>query len=297
MRQIFVDNLCQEAEKNPDIWLLTADLGYSFLESFAESFPDRFINVGVAEQNMIGIAAGLALSGKKVFVYSIINFLILRCFEQIRHDIVYHNLDVKLVGIGGGFSYGSAGYSHHGLEDINLMSSLTDIHIFAPSRATEIVENVLYMSRVKTPCYLRLDKVNLSEDFQEKESLQGSEKQKLLVFGYGSLVNDLLGIFTENVKVISLNCIHPINTEKVLKEAIGFKKILILEEHVESLVSLRLERILFQDSPKRDIQRLFVRKPYFSVSGDHVFLKDKNSLSSLELIQHVSQFLKKVDGT
>ena len=109
MRTAFIETLLDLAEHDERIWLLCGDLGYSVLERFAERFPGRFVNVGVAEQNMTGVAAGLALSGKIVFTYSIANFPIMRCLEQIRNDVCYHNLNVKIVAVGGGLAYGSAG--------------------------------------------------------------------------------------------------------------------------------------------------------------------------------------------
>src|ERR1044071_8113758 len=124
MRTTFIESLSQAASENPDIWLLCGDLGYSVLEPFAARIPERYINDGVAEQNMAGIAAGIALSGKTVFIYSIGNFPTLRCLEQLRNDVCHHGADVKVVSVGGGFAYGNQGYSHHAIEDVAVMSAL-----------------------------------------------------------------------------------------------------------------------------------------------------------------------------
>lgn len=121
MRTAFIETLCELAAADPRIWLLTGDLGFSVLEVFAERFPDRYVNMGVAEQNMTGVAAGLAMSGKIVFTYSIANFPTLRCLEQIRNDVCYHEASVKVVAVGGGLSYGNLGYTHHGIEDLAVM--------------------------------------------------------------------------------------------------------------------------------------------------------------------------------
>ena len=117
MRGAFINSLLALAQRDSRVWLLTGDLGFSVLEPFATRFPKRFVNAGVAEQNMISVAAGLAHSGKRVFVYSIANFPTLRCYEQIRNDVCYHGLPVRIVSVGGGLAYGSAGYTHHGVED------------------------------------------------------------------------------------------------------------------------------------------------------------------------------------
>src|SRR3954452_2238918 len=124
MRTAFIEGLVELAGRDPRIHLLTADLGYSGLERFRDTFPTRYTNVGVAEQNLIGLAAGMALCGKVVFVYSIANFPTLRCFEQIRNDVCYHKANVKVVAVGGGLAYGAQGYTHHGVEDLAVLRAL-----------------------------------------------------------------------------------------------------------------------------------------------------------------------------
>ena len=158
MRAAFIETMLDLAEHEERIWLLCGDLGYSVLERFAERFPGRFVNVGVAEQNMTGVAAGLALSGKIVFTYSIANFPIMRCLEQIRNDICYHDLNVKIVAVGGGFAYGSAGYSHHALEDLVIMRSLPNMTVLAPGDPTEARLAIRAVLSHTGPCYMRFGK-------------------------------------------------------------------------------------------------------------------------------------------
>src|SRR3989344_6160594 len=133
MRIAFIETLIKEAEKNKNIMLLTGDLGFTVFEKFQERFPDRFINVGVAEQNLMGIAAGLSFSGKIVFAYSIATFATMRPFEQIRTDIASHNTSVIIVGSGAGLSYGHDSITHHAVEDIHLMRAVPGITIFCPA--------------------------------------------------------------------------------------------------------------------------------------------------------------------
>ena len=121
MRTEFIKNLIAHAKNKKNIFLLVADIGYGVVEEFQKEFPDRFMNVGVAEQNMTGIAAGLASEGYHVFTYSIANFPTFRCAEQIRNDIDYHNLPVTIVSVGGGLAYGNLGYSHHAIQDLSLI--------------------------------------------------------------------------------------------------------------------------------------------------------------------------------
>lgn len=158
MRTAFIEVLCETARVAPDLWLLTGDLGFSVLEPFAEEFPERYLNVGVAEQNMAGIAAGLALSGRRIVTYSIVNFATLRCFEQIRNDIVDHAAKVIIVGVGGGFAYGAQGYSHHGIEDLVAMRSLGLIDVAVPADAAEARQVVGLALNHDGPTYIRLGK-------------------------------------------------------------------------------------------------------------------------------------------
>src|SRR3954471_2701193 len=158
MRTTFIESLSQAASENPDIWLLCGDLGYSVLEPFAAKFPDRYINVGVAEQNMAGIAAGIALSGKSVFIYSIGNFPTFRCLEQLRNDVCYHGADVKVVAVGAGFAYGSQGSTHHALEDVAVMSGLPSIEVFVPCDPAEVQAATRAISVSRKPAYLRLSR-------------------------------------------------------------------------------------------------------------------------------------------
>jgi transketolase len=124
MRTAFINRLQQLAETNPRLFLVTGDLGFGVLDAFEKKFPRQFLNVGVAEQNMTAVATGLALEGYTVFTYSIGNFPTLRCLEQIRNDTCYHGANVKVVSIGGGFSYGQLGMSHHATEDLSIMRAL-----------------------------------------------------------------------------------------------------------------------------------------------------------------------------
>ena len=132
MRTAFIETLCELAKDDPRIFLLNGDLGYSVLERFREAFPKRYLNVGVAEQNLTGIAAGLSRTGKTVFTYSIANFPTLRCLEQIRNDVCYHEANVKIVAVGGGFTYASQGYTHHGVEELAILRTLPGMVVVAP---------------------------------------------------------------------------------------------------------------------------------------------------------------------
>lgn len=158
MRNTFIDELIKLATVNDRIALIVGDLGFSVVEPFAEKFPDRFINAGVAEQNMMGLAAGMASEGYHPFVYSIANFPTFRCAEQIRNDVDYHKLPVTVVTVGGGLAYGNLGYSHHAVQDYGLMRLMPNMLIAAPGDPMEVRACMRYLTSHPQPSYLRLGK-------------------------------------------------------------------------------------------------------------------------------------------
>jgi transketolase len=158
MRNAFIEELVSLATANDHIALIVGDLGYGVIEPFADRFPDRFINAGVAEQNMTGLAAGMASEGYHVFTYSIANFPTFRCAEQIRNDIDYHNLPVTVVAVGGGLAYGNLGYSHHAVQDYALMRCMPNVLIAAPGDPMEVRACVRYLVKNPQPSYLRIGK-------------------------------------------------------------------------------------------------------------------------------------------
>ena len=158
MRTAFIETLTQLAKKDDTVFLITPDMGYSVLEKFRDEFPNQFLNSGIAEQNTISVAAGLASSGYTVFVYSIIPFVTMRCFEQVRLDLAYNNTNVKLVGIGAGLTYGSLGVSHHAIEDIAIMRSIPNMTVLCPGDPIETRELVKRSYEKNGPVYIRLGK-------------------------------------------------------------------------------------------------------------------------------------------
>ena len=173
MRTAFINELILQARKNPKIFLVVGDLGFSVIEPFAEEFPDRYLNAGVAEQNMTSVAAGLASEGFHVFTYSIANFPTLRCFEQIRNDICYHNLPVTVVAVGGGVAYGNLGYSHHAVQDIAALRTLPNMTVFSPADPGEASGCLQFALQRGRPSYLRLGKAGEAKLHEPCDLTQG----------------------------------------------------------------------------------------------------------------------------
>lgn len=194
MRNAFIQELVSLARQHPHIALIVGDLGYSVVEPFADEFPERFINAGVAEQNMTGLAAGMASEGYHVFTYSIANFPTFRCAEQIRNDVDYHKLPVTVVAVGGGLAYGALGYSHHAVQDYALMRTLPNMLIAAPGDPQETKACMRYLVENPCPSYLRLGKAGEPVFHTETPSVTpghwlkvqpGDERQVLLATGAG----------------------------------------------------------------------------------------------------------------
>jgi transketolase len=191
MRKAFINTLIQLAETDSNLYLLTADMGFGLVEPFAEKFPKQYINVGVAEQNMIGVATGLALEGKKVFCYSIGNFPTMRCLEQIRNDVCYHNLPVCIVSGGAGLWYGNLGMTHWAVEDIAVMRCLPNMAVVSPSSPSNTIELVNLAYEDSKPYYLRMSRPSTTTLHLEQDSLQGSGDVRMLAIG-GKMIENAL---------------------------------------------------------------------------------------------------------
>jgi len=242
MRNEFINSLCIAAKTNEKIVLVVGDLGYSVVEPFAEEFPDRFINSGIAEQNMMGLAAGLASEGYHVFVYSIANFPTFRCAEQIRNDVDYHKLDVTIVTVGGGVAYGNLGYSHHAVQDLALMRTMPNMRIFTPTDAEEVAGCMAYLVKNPQPSYLRLGKAG--EAVKNKSGfypipgklneLKVGNVNKAIIF-IGRLNELAFNLGSEpafkNFSICSLPCWSMQDKQVFANELKRYNEVLVIEDH------------------------------------------------------------------
>ena len=240
MRTAFINQLTEEAKKNKKIFLLVGDLGFSVIENFAALFPDRYLNVGIAEQNMTGIAAGLAMEGYTVFTYSIGNFPTLRCMEQIRYDVCYHNLDVKVVAVGGGYAYASLGPSHHATEELGMLRTIPNITVAAPGDPAETSIVTSLLANNYGPAYIRLGKAGEPvvhqhlDDFEIGVPLTVIKGSAKAVFTTGAMLKYACDFITNNKLdwgLYSFPIIKPLDKKAMSQLAGQYSEIITLEEH------------------------------------------------------------------
>lgn len=291
MRNTFINTLCELAKEHSDIFLLCGDLGYSVLEKFADQFPDRFLNVGVSEQNMTQVAAGLALEGFNVFTYSIGNFPTLRCMEQIRYDVCYHEANVKIVAVGGGYAYGPQGVSHHTTEDIAMLRALPGMTVCAPADPVEAHAAAQFMASHRGPGYVRLNKSGEACIHPSQQPLDLTPGKLIKVFAgqeTAVLVNGaILGPIMNELKefglpwaVYSVPFVGGYDPDEIKRLGQRFQRIVTVEEHqlnggfgssiVEAFSDLYASAGI-EHMPR--IQRIAIPNQFIGVSGSQSYLR------------------------
>lgn len=295
MRDQFVRSLTKTFKRNKNITLITGDLGFGYFKNFYEKENSQFLNIGISEQNMASVAAGISMiDDNVVYIYSIGNFATLRCLEQIRQDICYHNLNVNIVAMGAGFSYGSLGGSHHLLEDIAIMRAIPNVKIFLPSNEKDIDQIVNITSKGIGPTYTRIDKSKVENNILPNSTIK---KPRLVLSGKdgfiistGGIINDVLKTLTllklKNNIDLGLIVISSILNEDTNFFDERFKKnmrIFSVEEHSviggigdHCLAILNNRKIKIKNFKKIGVSN----SKFSSSSGDQNYLKKINKLDS-----------------
>lgn len=298
MRAAFVRTLSELASGDPRVLLLTGDLGYTVVEPFAEGFPRRFFNVGVAEQNMVGLAAGLGEAGFIPFVYSIATFMSLRPYEFIRNGPVHQGLPVRFVGVGGGFEYGSAGPSHHALEDIGVMRLLPGMTIVAPADHQQACAAIRATWDRPGPVYYRLGKDDrtvvpgLDGRFRLGRAEQLGEAGDVLLIGTGGVVTeavaaaDLLAAEGVRCAVLVVASLSPAPREDLATSLERHKLAVTVEEHsvIGGLGSLVAE-VIAENGIRCRLLRCGVRSQPDGYAGSQGYLRRLHGLSREALAQ------------
>ena len=303
MRDTFVRTLIGLAKENKNIELITGDLGFGVLKPFWEQLPDQFTNAGIAEQNMTTVAAGMALEGKIVFTYSIGNFPTLRCLEQIRNDCAYHQANVKIVCVGGGFVYGSLGMSHQATEDLAILRALPDVVVLAPGDLVEAEEATKAMVNYPGTCYLRLgrggekrihDHIN---NFQIGKAIQVKDGEKIAIFSTGAIFEEVEGaydILTQkgfSPAVYTFPTVKPIDAEVIRDCAQRFDYIVTCEEHniVGGFGSAVAEVMAEMKAKKASLIRIGLNDQYAVLVGNQKYLREKYGMSAEKIAARIEE--------
>ena len=306
MRAVFNKTLLELAKKDKRIHMVLADIGYGEIEPFRDTFPDRYYNVGVAEQNMTGVACGIAMEGNIAITYSIANFPTLRCLEQIRNDVCYHNANVKIVIIGGGVSYGALGMSHHSTEDIAIMRALPNMVVEVPCDNYEAVAATHAMIEYNGPFYYRCGYKGEKDihqgpiDFKiGKANIVSEGKDITLMFAgpIGSEVveaAEMLKAEGINCRVVSMHTIKPIDKDMILDSAKNTGGIVTVEEHnlMGGLGSAVAEVLCDEGVSPAKFKRLAFPDVNVAKIGGQKWIRDQYGLQARGIAQSVRELLK-----
>ena len=310
MRDTFVKTLIEEAKKDKNIELVTGDLGFGVLKPYFEQLPNQFTNAGIAEQNMTGVAAGMALCGKTVFTYSIGNFPTLRCIEQIRNDCAYPHANVKIVCVGGGFVYGSLGMSHQETEDIAILRALPEVTVVCPGDLVEAAEATKAIAHTPGTVYLRLgrggekrvhDKI---DNFQIGKAIKIREakadcNKKVALFSTGAILDEVTeaaGILEKEgigVEEYSFHTVKPIDKDVILDCANRYDYIVTVEEHnvIGGFASAVSEVITDSDENVRLI-KIGLNDEYCSKVGNQKYLRAQYGMTAQDIVKKVKETVR-----
>ena len=303
MRDQFIKRLHELSKKDPRILLVSGDLGFGVFDKFRQDQSHQFINAGVSEQLMTMLATGMSMEGHIVFTYSIANFPTLRCLEMIRNDAAYHNANVKVVCIGGGFSYGALGISHHATEDIAIMRSLPEVTVVAPGGLWEAMESTEALVSTPGTCYLRLDKSFGVDDPKTGEIYQigklrvlqeGSDVVLLSTGGILCEVQaaaDILSDYGISACVVSCHTLKPFDSKGLLNITKNHQHIVTIEEHTlhGGLGSLIAETFLDAGIAKKKFLRIGLEAGFSSIVGSQEYLRSQYRMDSLSIANRIKK--------
>ncbi len=303
MRDTFVRTLIELAKEDRNIELITGDLGFGVLKPFWEQLPDQFTNAGIGEQNMTAAAAGMALSGKTVFTYSIGNFPTLRCLEQVRNDCAHHKANVKIVCVGAGFIYGSLGMSHMATEDISIMRSLPDVAVFSPGDAKEAAAVTRAIAVYPGTCYLRLSRggeseIPHTEEFRIGKALKVKDGSRVVIFSTGAVFDevrkavDLLKESNIDPAVYTFPTIKPLDKEKIIECSSEFDLIVTVEEHnILGGFGGAVAEVMAENPSKSRLMRIGINDQYADMAGSQKFLRERYGISGKTIAERIEAML------
>jgi transketolase len=304
MRKAFIQSLVKLAESDERVLLLTGDLGYLVIEEFIEKFPSRFFNVGAAEQNMLGLATGLAEAGFIPFVYSITPFAALRAFEFIRNGPVYHQLPVRIVGIGQGVEYGLNGNSHYAMEDVGVLRTQPGLTIIAPADDAQAQNAVQQSGSISGPIYFRFSKDNteipeLNGKFELGKVQQISNGKDFLLISSGAITKEAVKAakilkdqgFSATILVIA--SIAPAPEQDIINALSRFKHAFTLEAHyVTGGIGSLVAEIAAENRLPVQVTRFGFDSLLNKTVGSAASIYDDNGLSAEKIARRIQKVLE-----
>lgn len=301
MRLALLKKLTEFMEKDDSVYLLTADTGFHVFDEYPTKFGERYLNVGICEGAMIGMAAGLALEGKKVFVYGIVPFVTMRCFEQIRVDLCYPTLPVTIIGVGGGLTYGPAGMTHHSIEDIALMNCLPNMTVLCPGDAVETEYALDAIMNLQGPCYLRLGKTGEAvihskplTDFAIGKGITVRKGSDIAIIATGNMLpaaveaGQLLRDKGKEPEVVSMHTVKPIDRKLIIDIASRCKTIVTVEEHnmIGGLGSMVAD-VLTDENLKVKLKKFAINDQYAQKAGSQQYLRSQYGLTAENIAEEL----------
>ena len=294
MRNSAAKKVYEYCKENKNGFLISGDAGFGVWEEFQKDMPKQYINTGINEAAMTGLAAGLALSGHKVFIYNIIPFLIMRNYEQVRIDIAYQNLPVIFIGIGSGITYAPSGMTHYSVEDIAIAKSMPNLNIISPSDPVQVKKAMDYAVESKNPTFIRISRSGEPVVFDENIDIckplhVKKGKEKAIIF-HGSIVDEVLEAAKslDDVAVISMPLIAPFNENEVENIFKQYTKIYVVEEHFEEGgLGTLLSDFAMKKKIWVDIEKIAIKNHYIHEIGNCSYLREKLGIDAKSIVQRV----------
>ena len=307
MRDAFAAELYDIVAAEPEALLLTADIGFGVFDRLVENFPDQFLNMGVAEANMIGVSAGLAISGKRPFVYTIVPFLTMRTFEQIRVDVCIQNQPVKIVGVGGGLAYGTLGPTHHSLEDIAILRALANMTLIVPCDPLESKKATRAAFEHPGPVYIRLgrngepDLYTGDYEFEIGRAVQMREGSEATIVSSGAVTQMALDAADQlaregiSARVLNMHTIKPIDAEAILKAATETMVMVSIEEHsIIGGLGSAVAEVLSEGPTKIPFKRLGIQDTFCYGVGSQSYHLNRHGVTVDAIRQAITTRLETV---
>lgn len=304
MRNAFIDTILKSCAARKDVFMISGDAGLGVFDAFKESSSDRFVNLGVAEQNAASFAAGMALGGYKVYLYNIIPFVLYRCYEQVRNDICYQKQPVVLVGIGSGVTYAPQGMTHYSVEDLGIALTLPNLTVFSPIDPIEARLAAKYSLDAKTPVYVRLAKRGEPDIHKEREFditlprvIEDGERVAILF--HGSIAGEaveagrMLADSGIRPKLISIPMVQPLNFEAIDAAVANAEFVVTVEEHFTgSGLGARLACEWMKRRPRWQLSSLGIPDAFIHKIKDTANMRESFGISAGRIAKFVKNLLK-----